>query len=288
MNGGEDPYDGWAWLYDRTMGPAYCREQIAVLERVLLPEVEVGAHLFDLCCGTGQLVQPLVDAGYLVTGLDGSEQMLARARVNAPTSDFILGDARSYSAAESFDAAFSTSASLNHLSPLEDLRVVFQNVFRSLRSGSLFVFDLNHHGQMKKWWRGRSLEGEISDGCAWSVTPSYDPDRREGAFRVNLFCRPADRAPGLFDRLKSAGYRILSRERFIGIRLKLIERFHLAEPGWNHRQLDFPVVSHELDEVRAAVLSAGFSKVEVQTLTGNPVIDDDHSAYFICWKGEGA
>ncbi|MEL6383136.1 MAG: class I SAM-dependent methyltransferase, partial [Cyanobacteria bacterium J06626_18] len=108
-------YDTWAWLYNETMGPEYGRAQLQFLQRVLLPELPANAAILDLCCGTGQLIQPLIEAGCRVTGLDSSEGMLAYARQNAPQGTYRLEDARSFHLPEQFDGAFSTSASLNHI-----------------------------------------------------------------------------------------------------------------------------------------------------------------------------
>jgi SAM-dependent methyltransferase len=279
-----DQYDGWAWLYDRTMGPEYGKEQFAVLERVLLPRLKPEAEVFDLCCGTGQLISHLTSAGFRVTGLDGSEEMLARAKINASDAEFVLEDARVYREPKRYDAAFSTSASLNHVPSMDDLRLVFENVCASLRDDGVFVFDLNHPRQLEKWWRGRALEGMIAEDCAWMVTPRYDAGKKEGAFRVTMYRRPG--RVSMIERLKRPLYRLLSLPRFIGLRLKLIERFGMVEPSWDRHEIDFPVVGHDLGEVRDALEVAGFTRVDLQTIEGSGTIDDDHSAYFICSKKE--
>ena len=55
-----------------------------------------GDRALDLCCGTGDLAQLLARAGAIVTGLDFSREMLARAVRRNPTHaiDFIQGDAQ--------------------------------------------------------------------------------------------------------------------------------------------------------------------------------------------------
>ena len=281
-----DSYDGWAWLYDRTMGPKYAKEQFGVLERLLLPRLSPGAVLLDLCCGTGELVRSLIGRGYKVTGLDGSGEMIRRAEVNAPEATLVLADARDYVESNRFDAVFSTSASLNHIPTIDDLKQVFVSVCQSLKAGGLFTFDLNHPGQLAKWWRGRPLEGEINDRWAYEVTPRYDAELRKGAFRVKVFTRPVDSAGwnrfiGVF---KTPVYRILSRPRFIGLRLALIDRFAWFEPSWEMREMEFPIVGHDLGAVRKALEEAGFRGIEMQTVDGNAEVDDNHSAHFICSK----
>lgn len=279
-------YDGWAWLYNRTMGPEYGREQHELLQRVLLPRVPAHAEILDLCCGTGQLIQYLVDDGYRVTGLDGSEEMLACARQNAPSANYILEDARNFKPVESFDAVFSTSASLNHVPSMKELKQVFENVYTSLRQGGLFVFDLNHPAQLTKWWKGRPTEGVVADDCSWILTPRYSSVDKTGAFRVTMYEQPKQLSfiSKLAAGMKRPLYRTLSRDRFIGMRLKLLSVFHLCEPSWKKTEIDFPIVGHNLDAVKSALEETGFPRVELETIDGRTQIDDDHSAHFICSK----
>ena len=279
-------YDRWARLYNRTMGPAYCSPQFNLLKRSLLPGLPPGAEILDLCCGTGQLIKPLAEAGYALTGLDLSEQMLAFARSNAPNARYIHDDVRNYQEENRYDAIFSTSASLNHLSTMDELRQVFSNAMISLRSPGRFLFDLNHPGQLAKWWQGHPTEGEITQDCAWMVTPHYEAQEQSGAFRVTMFHKPE--ALPSFKRLatyiKRPLYGLMSQQRFVGLRLKMLQNFNRFEPNWAREDVDFPVVGHNLSAVRSALSSIGFENVKMETIEGDQNIDDDHSAHFICEK----
>ena len=274
-------YNNWAWLYNQTMGPDYSQPQLALLKRVLLPHIPAQGNILDLCCGTGQLIQPLIEAGYQVTGLDGSEDMLNYARQNAPQAAYCLEDARSFELS-GFDGAFSTSASLNHLMSLEALTQVFDRVYCSLQDGGIFVFDLNHPQQLERWWQGHPTEGEINSNYAWMITPEYDSSVDEGAFRVTIF-QPAAKQPGNSP-LKRLLYKILSRPRFIGLRLRLIQNLAVFEPHWQRHDLTYPVKGHDLSQVEAALQHTGFEEISIQTIDGSSEIDTHHSAHFICTK----
>jgi len=54
--------------------------------------VRPGDEVLDVCCGTGDLAIADARAGGRVTGLDFSEEMLARARRKAPALEWIRGD----------------------------------------------------------------------------------------------------------------------------------------------------------------------------------------------------
>lgn len=273
-------YDTWAWLYNQTMGPEYATNQIRPLERLLLLDLPTNAHLFDLCCGTGQLVQQLVQQGYSVTGLDGSEAMLTYARQNAPQAEFILADARKFDLPTQFDAAFSTSASLNHIMSLEDLKAVFRCVYTALRENGLFLFDLNHPAQMAKWWRGQVVEGEIARNYAWALTPVYDPLEELGYFKIALFQPQSVRS----NPLRQLLYKILSIRWLIRFRLKLLTQFQSWEPDWQRSEMIYYVRGYTEETIRRALEEVGFTEISVQTIDGKPIIDNNHSAYFRCRK----
>jgi SAM-dependent methyltransferase len=273
-------YDTWAWLYNQTMGPNYANQQIRSLEKLLLPSLPAPARLLDLCCGTGQLVQQLIQLGYAVTGLDGSEVMLDYAHQNAPQAEFVLADARNFNLSAQFDAVVSTSASLNHMMNLADLSAVFRCVYGALRDGGWFLFDLNHPAQMTRWWNGRAVEGEITQTYAWVLTPVYDPLKNSGYFKITLFQQQSGRS----DLFKQVLYRLLSWSPLTRFRLKLLAQFQNWEPTWRRLEMLYHVSGHSEIMVRQALTEAGFTDISVQTIEGNPQVDDKHSAYFKCRK----
>lgn len=276
-------YDDWATLYDETVGADYVAPQWQFLQRVLLPGLPPRASLLDLCCGSGLLLQPLLAAGYRVTGLDGSAGMLACARRNAPEATFVLDDARHFVLPPLFDGAFSTSASLNHIDSLPELRQVFDRVHAALRPGGRFVFDLNHPAQLQRWWRGVPYEGALRDDVAWLITPRYDGAHQRGAFRVSTWRAPAGGAGGWLRAPRRALYRLLARPRFIGLRLALLRRMDRFEPRWQRQDVDYPITGHAVDAVLAALRAAGFADAQVQTVDGAP-FDDRHAAHFIATR----
>lgn len=275
-------YDTWAWLYNQTMGPQYGLEQLKPLEIMLLPQLPKDAQLLDLCCGTGHLMQPLLERGYKVTGLDGSEAMLNYARENAPQGEFILGDARTFDIPESFDGVISTSASLNHILSLEELKAVFKNVYSALKPNGLFLFDLNHTGQMRKWWKSQVAEGEIETQFAWFITPNYDTTSRMGNFRITLFeASPYRKRRHIWKKLV---YRILSLKLLTRFRLKVLSNFQKWEKNWQRFYITYEVRGYYPSEVQVALEEIGFTQVEIRTIDGKLDFDNNHSAYFLCRK----
>jgi SAM-dependent methyltransferase len=272
-------YDHWAWLYNQTLGPRYGEHKIGPIERVVLPHVPAGGTILDLCCGTGQLVAQLVERGYSVTGFDGSADMLRHARENAPSAAFTQGDARDFTFETPFDAVLCTSASLNHMASLDDLRGVFTSVNRSLKEGGIFVFDINHPAQMSRYWHGRPTEGEIHPDFAWLITPKYDPSAGRGAFTVDIYRRPDERRR--FS-LKNLAGRVTRTDSLRSWRLALLSRYKTFRPDWEHRSVVNVVWGHDLEAVTALLRECGFD-ADLRSTKGGP-IDEKNAAYFFCRK----
>src|SRR3974390_2519613 len=86
-------YNGFAWYYDQYWGDEYYAQAFGILEQLLLNELPSGARILDVGCGTGHLSKRLFDRGYLVTGIDISEDMLEYARLKLPQAEFQKADA---------------------------------------------------------------------------------------------------------------------------------------------------------------------------------------------------
>jgi SAM-dependent methyltransferase len=180
-------YDQFAWFYSRGWGADYHAQVQPVLRDHVFPRVPQGARILDVCCGSGDLSRVLVAHGFAVTGIDGSAEMLAHAREQAPEAEFRLEDARDFSCEPVFAAALSTFDSLNHVLALDQLESVFENVARALVPGGLFVFDLNMQEAFETMWRGSF--STIEDEAVGITGGSYDPEGKIGSAQVTLFRR---------------------------------------------------------------------------------------------------
>lgn len=105
--------DGVRSMFDR-IAPVYDlmnRVMTAGLDqrwrrRAAAAVVQPGHRVLDACCGTGDLAVACEQAGGIVTGLDFSPQMLARARRKSATITWVEGDLLQLPyPAGSFDAA---------------------------------------------------------------------------------------------------------------------------------------------------------------------------------------
>lgn len=106
---------------------------------------EEGGVVLDLCCGVGRHALELARREFVVTGVDRTERLLARARNCALEEsldvEWVASDMREFRRAGAFDAAINLFSSFGYFPDPEDDRRVVKNVFESLRPEGAFLID---------------------------------------------------------------------------------------------------------------------------------------------------
>lgn len=177
-------YDRFAWFYNKYWGGEYSRPALAIYNVLLFPHLPEGCRILDLCCGAGQIAKGLTERGYRITGVDGSEAMLRFARANAPSAEFVRADARAFKLPDKFQAVISAFDSLNHVMELEELKMVFRNVYAAMEDDGLFLFDLNLEDESEMV--GNSLE-MVEDDNVCVVRANYKPEEKLKRYDVTMF-----------------------------------------------------------------------------------------------------
>ncbi len=98
--------------------------------------------ILDLGCGSGRLTSEIAARGAQVTGIDSSPEMIAEARALFPQLRFETADARTFRAAEPFNAVFS-NAVLHWITPPE---AAVETIAASLKPGGRFVAEFGGRG----------------------------------------------------------------------------------------------------------------------------------------------
>lgn len=73
-------------------------------------DAQPGERIIDWGCGTGDLANRIAQQGALVTGIDGSPEMIAQATGKYPHIPFLVADGQTYRSEERCDAVFSNAA----------------------------------------------------------------------------------------------------------------------------------------------------------------------------------
>ena len=158
-----EPYEVLATLYDLA-GWGDFAERMA--DRVLALAAEHGLweiyHIVDVACGTGIAVAKFAQAGYRVTGVDRSPQMLAQARKRVAEAGlqgitFVEADMRHFALDQQADLVTCMYDSLNYLLEEADLAAAFRCVAAALRDGGLYIFDMNTIFGLAEGWGSRDF-----------------------------------------------------------------------------------------------------------------------------------
>ena len=186
-------YEALAGCYDELTYDIRYEKTLTFFERLCARE-QVQPHLvLDLACGTGSLSMLLAGRGYRVIGADLSEDMLAEAERKArelPEGSrpfFICQPMQRLRLAEPVDAVICALDSLNYLTRPDDCRKTLRRVYNALKSGGLFVFDINTPAKL------RGLDGQVfldeteDDYCVWRT--EFDEQARICYYGVDLFER---------------------------------------------------------------------------------------------------
>ena len=124
-------YDSWADYYVRLLSIYGVRE----------------GKICECACGTGSLTIPLYRAGFQMTGVDLSREMLwqaaQKARKQGIAIPFVQQDMKALNLHRPMDAVIATCDGVNYLRSEEDLKSFLRAARRAIRPGGALVFDVS-------------------------------------------------------------------------------------------------------------------------------------------------
>ncbi len=184
-------FDAHAPVYDANV---FTKNTVREVD-FLLEELKLapGCSILDVGCGTGRHSVELAKRGYVVTGLDLSSEMLARAasasRAAGVTVEWVRSDAASFSFPTKFDAAICLCEGAFGLlgpgdDPIEQPLSILRNISRSLKPEATAVFTvLNGVAMLRRCGNQDVAEGRFD---LLTVVESSECSPREGLPAVAL------------------------------------------------------------------------------------------------------
>jgi len=140
-------YQDFAEIYDQLMDNVDYDSWADYYVRLLSIYGIKDGKICECACGTGSLTLPLYRAGFHVTGVDLSREMLwqaaQKARKQGIAIPFVQQDMKALNLHRPMDAVLATCDGVNYLLTEEDLRSFLRCAYRAIRPGGALLFDVS-------------------------------------------------------------------------------------------------------------------------------------------------
>ncbi len=140
-------YQDFAEIYDRLMDNVDYNSWADYYVRLLSIYGVREGKICECACGTGGLTIPLQQAGFQMTGVDLSREMLwqaaQKARKQGIAIPFVQQDMKTLNLHRPMDAVIATCDGVNYLETDDDLRRFLRAARRAIRPGGALIFDVS-------------------------------------------------------------------------------------------------------------------------------------------------
>lgn len=162
-------YGRFAYLYDQLMADVPYDKWQKITEDFAKKYQILGRNLLDLACGTGELSCRLSLAGFNVTGVDLSEDMLAVAKAKSETEglhiNFYQQNMVELEGLGKYDFITIFCDSLNYLTSEQEVIQTFKGVEEHLSDEGLFLFDVHSEYKMEHIFKDQTFTHVDEDIC---------------------------------------------------------------------------------------------------------------------------
>lgn len=174
-------YEGFAYYYDRLMEDVDYDMWVDYLEKIFKTKGTPVRSILEIACGTGKISNRLAKRGYTVYAADRSENMLALAQDKALEMGarvrYLHQDMRDIRLDGPVDCIICVCDGMNYILNDNDMEKVFKGVYRNLKAGGLFAFDMNSHYKISEKIGGGTF-GHSGEEISYVWENYYDPDTR--------------------------------------------------------------------------------------------------------------
>lgn len=196
-------YTAFAGIYDQLMDTVDYEAWAAYYGRLMracgVPEK---GRCVECACGTGNLTLPLKKQGWQITGMDVSEDMLARAMEKARngglTIPFVRQDMTALTVPRRVDCVLATCDGVNYLTAPEKVRAFFTAANEALRPGGALLFDVSSPEKLSGTLGNHTLFSD-DDQISYIWRNAWDEKSACVTLNLSIFVRRSD---GAYDRLE--------------------------------------------------------------------------------------
>lgn len=166
-------YETFAFVYDEVMDDTLYQQWMDFTLNHLPKKTN---QILELACGTGALAVEFAKAGFEVTGLDLSEEMLTlandRALEEEVSINWLAGDMLDLTDIGTYQAITCFSDSLCYMQNAAQIQQVFEGVYQLLEESGTFIFDVHSTYQIDKVFPDYSFHDQTEDfAFLWDSYP---------------------------------------------------------------------------------------------------------------------
>lgn len=187
-------YDKLAEIYDYLVAGVDYDDWLDYIEKILERYGSRAHKVVDLACGTGNTTLPFARKGYEITGVDIAPAMLALARQKADQAGLKVAlleqDMRELELPGPVDLATCYHDGLNYITAPTDLAKVLARVYRYLKPGGLFIFDLVVVNKLSVAGGDTTFFDDADLSLIWDT--SYDKEQDIWEVTLTGFVRKGD------------------------------------------------------------------------------------------------
>lgn len=202
-----EAYTGFAEVYDTFMDnidyPEWTKYVVSLLQEY---GIEDGL-LLDLGCGTGSMTECLAEAGYDMTGVDMSEEMLGIAMEKRERSGqdilYLCQPMEELELYGTVRAVVSICDCINYVTDPETLLQAFRLVNNYLDPKGIFIFDMNTSYKYQEILAENTF-AEVRDDCSFIWENYYDKEEKINEYALTLFVE--DKEDKRYDRFEEWHY----------------------------------------------------------------------------------
>ena len=199
-----DAYTSFAQVYDLFMDNVPYEQWCAFLCRILKKYGIGDGPVLDLGCGTGKLTRLMAKAGYDMTGVDSSAEMLQIALSQTGEEEilYLLQEMQELDLDGCVRAVYSACDCINYVLDEEELQEAFIRVYEHLEIGGVFLFDMNTDYKYTQLL-GENTFAESREDGSFIWENYYDEEERINEYDLTLFIPEQD---GLYRRFSETHY----------------------------------------------------------------------------------
>ena len=209
-------YMGFAQVYDEFMDNVDYHEWCNYTIKLLQQNGKKNCRIVEIGCGTGNATMLFEKAGYSMTAIDISEEMLQIAAGKKEEQDiiYVLQDATKLELPTKYSAMVSVGDSMNYITEYEDFVNVLKQINKYLKKDGVFIFDL----KTIKYFSdiGDSVIAEDREECSFIWDNYFDKDSNINEYYLSIFVRGED---GRYDKYEEEhyqkGYSIIEVEKAV-------------------------------------------------------------------------